>query len=706
MSTNIANPSNTLAKVRWQEPYVSEGLNKKLNGPVPAGILRGGRLSTNPANLSVTVEADDKTGDSVYSYIDANGHQITFRQTGDITLDLTAIAGTTVYLALYVSYSTLANTVVYWRSYSEAELYGGAPVPEAAYVVVLGRVVVPAAGLIPAANITPLHRIEAWRNTSRCAREWHEVIGVGAFEMAEAIAYTGTEEVWPGWDELSGLTAFAGVNALVSTAQARSGTKSFYIQLTGNPVETASLRWAGRTAVSAGQLVDASVWVMGVLVAPGPALAGHLGLRVVFYDAAGGFVAEEYVEDLTLVGSFAWTEISAVFAAPTGSAWFDVYVVYDDVGNSSTGDYYFDDVRVWVEAGDAHDPFHSFGERDPVLRADAHDVPPPPSVLDVASMIQQTLRLRQDASVLGVLQAFLGARGVKSVYPFNLLLQNGAIEIQRIITRIGSGLLASAANAVIPRVTADISDPAVGQNTLLAYLPQTDATKQPVRLYASGSSGVTGGEHVFLTFNAVWSSALGTWTRDIAGESILVGVRLDGFHVYWYPAAGASPWANAAWQSGPPSGEIVLNLFRNAGGKAEAYVEDFILRWTRTTAVSNPAALAATTSNSLYAKNICKVWGKVTTDGIGGIVLNDGFGISAVGFNGQNARITFTNNFANTNYVAIPAVFSGGFGAFDDQVHHDAAAVGSSDFMYVRAGVQRNLAGAAHSFSFAIFGEQ
>jgi hypothetical protein len=549
-----------------------------------------------------------------------------------------------------------------------------------------------------------LHRIEAWANTSRCAREWREVIGGGSFEIAEPVAYTGVEETWPGWDEASGMSAFVGVNALVSTAQSRSGTKSFYLQLLGVPVEMAALRWAGRAVVSPGQLVDASVWVMGVLVAPGPGGAGHLGLRVVFRDDAGGFVDEEYVEDLTLVGSFAWTEISAVVAAPATSAWFDVYVVYDDAGNSSTGDYYFDDVRVGAEAGDARDPLHLSGEREGVVRAAVVDVPAVPTVLDLATMLQQTLRLRQDSAVLGILQLLLGARGVKGANPFNLLLQNGAVEIQRVITRLGSGLLGSAANAVIARVTADVSDPAVGTYTLLAHVPQTDATKQPIRLYASGNSGVAGLEHLFLTFNAVWSSATGLWSRDIAGESLMVGMRIDGVHAYWYPAAGAAPWADAAWSSGPPAGEMLFDWFRNAGGKAEAYVEDFIMRWTRTTAVSNPAALAATVANALYAKNLPKAWGRLSTNGAGAITLDDGFGISAVGFNGANARISFTNNFANTNYAVVAIPFAAG--AADDQILHAAAAVGTSDLMYVRAGIQQNLAATPLFFNVVVFGQQ
>jgi len=109
MSTDLSNPSNTLAKVRWHEQYVSEGINKKLNGVIPSGVVRGGRLVASLVNMTVTIQADPDTNDSIYSHIDANGHQVTFRQIGDVSLDLTAVASTTVFICLHVDYVISAS---------------------------------------------------------------------------------------------------------------------------------------------------------------------------------------------------------------------------------------------------------------------------------------------------------------------------------------------------------------------------------------------------------------------------------------------------------------------------------------------------------------------------------------------------------------------------------------------------------------------
>jgi len=51
-------------KVRWQEPYVSGGLNRKTFGVIPTGIYHGFSIEAGPGNREVTVTTDDPFGDS------------------------------------------------------------------------------------------------------------------------------------------------------------------------------------------------------------------------------------------------------------------------------------------------------------------------------------------------------------------------------------------------------------------------------------------------------------------------------------------------------------------------------------------------------------------------------------------------------------------------------------------------------------------
>jgi hypothetical protein len=60
-------------------------------------------------------------------------------------------------------------------------------------------------------------------------------------------------------------------------------------------------------------------------------------------------------------------------------------------------------------------------------------------------------------------------------------------------------------------------------------------------------------------------------------------------------------------------------------------------------------------SNTLTPKNVPKAWGYVTTDGVGGATLQDGFNISSCALTGPGTGIicTFATNMANANYAVL-----------------------------------------------------
>ena len=106
-------------KVRWTEPYASEGVNRQLSA-IPRGIFRGGLILANsPADKTFKIAVDDGSGlfeDTCFIYADkANGFALAVLDQSDVSLDMSAefsgVGGTipgnvTWYVWADVDYST------------------------------------------------------------------------------------------------------------------------------------------------------------------------------------------------------------------------------------------------------------------------------------------------------------------------------------------------------------------------------------------------------------------------------------------------------------------------------------------------------------------------------------------------------------------------------------------------------------------------
>lgn len=389
MPTTITTPSNTLAKVRFQEQYVSEGLNKKFNGAVPRGVLRGGLLVTAGAGLNVRIDADPDTGDSIYSYIDTNGHQLTFRQVGNVTLDLTSVLSTTIFVCLFVQYTTSTATVVEWRTYSQAELIT-APVAEAGELIVLGRVVVPGAGPIAASAITPLERREAWDAISKATIPWQQIVENGRFDLAKPGAITSFGGDVLGWSTI-GLIA-ASRTWTIATVAPNNGPHE--LQVNGGAGFTSIDTTFGnrQVAVNAGDKVRAAFFIRGSTWT-GIGASGVQGILLTWYDIDKQVLSTTDITDNTLSGTFAYTEIDQIVEAPAGAAYMEYAIQVDPDGNSPTGDLFFDDVRVWVESNKhlQDDKLKRLGYD--TLRPLVMEFPPSSGFTDIGEFIDLVTRL-------------------------------------------------------------------------------------------------------------------------------------------------------------------------------------------------------------------------------------------------------------------------------------------------------------------------
>lgn len=97
MATFLTNPLPASdAKIRFMEPYVSNGLNRRTVGIIPEGVYRGFDVSA--VGTTVTIAADITTMDSVAvcetfdEALAPNQFQLTVRHEGDIVLDFSGLA--------------------------------------------------------------------------------------------------------------------------------------------------------------------------------------------------------------------------------------------------------------------------------------------------------------------------------------------------------------------------------------------------------------------------------------------------------------------------------------------------------------------------------------------------------------------------------------------------------------------------------------
>jgi hypothetical protein len=163
IASQIVNPQ--YIKMRWEEPYVSGGLNSKAFKVLPRGVYRGfdvvpgssdKEVVVNPAAIgSVSGYAsgnyDAASGWSVAVHEADNGYTTTVAiqsgASGSFIFDLTSSAGQTVYLALDVNYQLGYGTQANVRAVDAAEL-DAKPT-----LLVLARVNVPLLGAISQPNI-------------------------------------------------------------------------------------------------------------------------------------------------------------------------------------------------------------------------------------------------------------------------------------------------------------------------------------------------------------------------------------------------------------------------------------------------------------------------------------------------------------------------------------------------------------------------
>lgn len=510
-------------RMRYREPFLTEGLDIKLAINTPPGVYRGFRLGLAGVNMSVQVNADPVGVDHSAVYQTGTGRSLTLWKTGgNFTLGLTAYASKTVVLAIAAAYTLGSDTTAEIRAYEllPADEFTGAP--ERPELVVLGTVVVPASGIIAATSISHDRRTMSWETVAPEARTWSPLLRNSSFETSETAAtHLRATRFWGGTVSPGAGGTFAPV-----TTDANTGLKSLqFSYVSGTP--TGVFTQPVNLPVTPGQLLRAQVFVR----AQQALTAGTAALAFTWRDGTGTVVATSTISIPVTGVDGSYRKIESTFPVPSAPAGIltlaEVQIVLTAVSFAGAGAAIrFDDVQVYAESQSVTGQFlfHERGRAFEVVQDLLFE--------DQAVWTQDALALRfangtgligerKDQSASSVVQPLLDWRG-------------------RVL--LGNNLLDTEAKALQPRITAPVSTTGGVDFTLMW---QSVPTGQPgYRRYVSASGAV------IETVNASWDGA--NWNKDTAGvialKRLLSSVATS---VQKRDLAANTPWTDAAWSSTP-----------------------------------------------------------------------------------------------------------------------------------------------------------
>lgn len=280
---------NARVTMRWLEPYVTEGINKKLSVTTPEGIYRGWMLAPSLSALALTVNPDPVFNDHVAVVRTADGNAFTIRrENGAFDVDLSAVAGNTVVVAAYVMYAFDTTTESEIRAYTLAD-WALLTDAERTELVVMGTIAVPMSGTIPAANISYERRTESWERVAPGAVPWASMLQNGDFEWGPTAS--ATLNSFPPWEHT---TVTNGSWSLVNTGAA-TGSQCLVLTRSGGMSSLTGSVWQTINApLNSATNVRLRFYVQAAQIAT----AGTLSIVIRFRTNAG--VAVDLTEIVSL----------------------------------------------------------------------------------------------------------------------------------------------------------------------------------------------------------------------------------------------------------------------------------------------------------------------------------------------------------------------------------------------------------------------
>lgn len=345
-----------LVKMKWKEQYVSEGLNRKVAPGQPAGIYQGLRIIENlGANLQVEISPDADTGYHMAVYQSTTGYSLTYWDLAGTAIILNLndpdLLNGDVVIGLEMDYTVGVDTVAEWKAFPVAD-WNALPLSRKNEIIVLGTVAVPAAGTITTAMISFERTTMAWRNLSKGALSWSQIIRNGDFEQSG----DGTDRSW--YWELGAFAIGGSGTVLVSTSDPQRNTRALeFSTLTAGSMVLVASQNVG-IPVTPGQL-GMFKYQKKNLVVPS---SGAMNFDLVFSNAVGSNGANTLSTTIdTSVVDGSYEEVVVMFEVPVGvTALGQIQIGGGPTYASAPVDVLrIDDVSVWLETtGERNDLQH------------------------------------------------------------------------------------------------------------------------------------------------------------------------------------------------------------------------------------------------------------------------------------------------------------------------------------------------------------
>lgn len=627
----IASYSGSAVTMKWKEPFLTEGLNAHLASTVPEGIFKGFYLSTSVTALRVTIVADATTLDHVAQVrwsAGASSPEYAMKVrlvNGNFELDLTAFVNETVVVALYANYTLGSDTVAELRVYSLADYEAAA---EKSYLVPLGTVKVPAAGVIAASSIWNDRRKTAWQAAPTQTISWKPIIRNGSFEYGDTIV--GLDP--PYWTNEIDRDDTAAPVGSISTTNPRTGGAHCFQILNSTAGLSGDLYHNGYYKFKPGQRIriqaffrkemNISSGTVAIKIACRNTATNTNTVHSIDITAALSGATGSYIEiDRVAVISGSYDLIYAIGVSFTGTVFS---------GADATAAIRIDDFQAWLERTVGDEAVGEYGgsfvELHTMKLGLHHEDPAEPAAW---------FAIDEAAAATGavVIKDKTGAEYTSpALSPQYFVLRSIDNEPYKVIFSAPS----NAFNANIPRIAMIAADNAISDFTKLFEVVNTN-TAYRTRFYQDYE-----GEAFYVTLNAKYDTTALQWIKDTNGvEAHALKITPHSIDIL-NQVSGTNTWA--VWPTAPWSFD---------GQDKTLWASDTRYRVANATVASNPAVGSAVTTNTIYAKNMPKAWGKLRTGG--SPVVDEGFGISTtINVNASRVLVTLLNAMSSNNYVVIP----------------------------------------------------
>lgn len=526
MSTSIASFADSEIRMRYREPYATQGLNAKFAVNTPRGVYRGFRLGPHAAVDTVTVEADPTHSDHAGVYETLDGFSMMLRRVGGgFSLSLVSLVDPSEkewVICIYADYAVGSATIAEIRAYEFSPTDEFTPAPEHDELIVLGTVTIPAAGgiIIPTDNINSDRRTSAYEAKATEAISWRPVLRNPGFEQGETgIVFSSGDLDIEGWSLLASTLTYK-----FATTDVGEGSKSLQInKVTGSYSGEVLYQEVGMQVVE-GQRARVRLLKKSLAdAAPGGTTSVEVFVR--WFDDSWTLLSDTVLPNVDLnnvAGDAAYVAFDKTVTAPSGAnALHGVGVRF--VGTMTGGTeplapwLKLDGFQCWVEAPSPEYALPEESDRkalwgDSLVLIDGDQ--------DYSgSFGKKFALLRYDATIGGVAGQGGGVviESARSTEHAPNLVPKG------LISDLGSDYLSTDEDAADhPRIKAST------RNNTYTLLEEVGIEGEVKKRRYSSTATATNDEQDIVTINARWDSTLWKWVSDAAAPATIVSRSKSG----------------------------------------------------------------------------------------------------------------------------------------------------------------------------------